>query len=182
MKENNIQAINTFYKGNFFRSRLEARWAIFFDSLGIEWEYEPEGYDLNGIKYLPDFWLPTFDGGMYVEVKPKELNELEFEKACRLATQSGKIVWLAVGVPAARAYTTLQPYKNEIFPCDGIPLIDEAFNKNGMFYSTYMYADSDGVLESENKIPYINDSKCPYNNVLMAVNAARTARFEHGGQ
>lgn len=53
-----IKAIQTEYKGYKFRSRLEARWAIFFDSMGIQWEYEPEGYVLeDGTLYLPDFWL-----------------------------------------------------------------------------------------------------------------------------
>lgn len=43
----NIKAIETSYKGYRFRSRLEARWAVFFDELGIKWEYEKEGYDLT---------------------------------------------------------------------------------------------------------------------------------------
>lgn len=42
-----IKAIETQYKGYRFRSRLEARWAVFFDVLGIQWEYEPEGFDLT---------------------------------------------------------------------------------------------------------------------------------------
>lgn len=54
----NIKPIETEYKGYKFRSRLEARWAVFFDSMGIEWEYETEGYVLkDGTKYLPDFLL-----------------------------------------------------------------------------------------------------------------------------
>lgn len=49
---------DTYYKGYRFRSRLEARWAVFFDACGVDWEYEPEGYDLgNGMSYLPDFKL-----------------------------------------------------------------------------------------------------------------------------
>lgn len=43
----NIKAIETVYRGYRFRSRLEARWAVFFDALGLEWEYEPEGFDLT---------------------------------------------------------------------------------------------------------------------------------------
>lgn len=63
-----IKAIETFYKGYRFRSRLEARWAVLFDSAGIEWVYEQEGYQLsNGQNYLPDFWLPGL--GVYAEVK-----------------------------------------------------------------------------------------------------------------
>lgn len=55
---NGLKAIETEYKGYRFRSRLEARWAVFFDACGVSWEYEPEGYDLgNGLYYLPDFLL-----------------------------------------------------------------------------------------------------------------------------
>jgi hypothetical protein len=56
-----LQAIQTEYRGYKFRSRLEARWAVFFDALGVDWEYESQGYQLsNGECYLPDFWLPNF--------------------------------------------------------------------------------------------------------------------------
>lgn len=51
-----IKPIETEYKGYRFRSRLEARWAVFFDALGIEYQYEPEGFELpSGKRYLPDF-------------------------------------------------------------------------------------------------------------------------------
>jgi hypothetical protein len=53
-----IQAIETYYKGYRFRSRLEARWAVFFDALEMEWKYEPEGYVTAVGGYLPDFYLP----------------------------------------------------------------------------------------------------------------------------
>ena len=63
-----IKAIETHYAGCRFRSRLEARWAVFFDNLGIRWEYEPQGYELDdGTRYLPDFWLPECD--TWIEVK-----------------------------------------------------------------------------------------------------------------
>lgn len=71
-----IKPIETIYNGYKFRSRLEARWAVFFDSLGIRYEYEPEGFVLSdGTYYLPDFYLPDFD--MWVEVKGKMTNEDE---------------------------------------------------------------------------------------------------------
>jgi hypothetical protein len=41
-----VKAIETRYAGCRFRSRLEARWAVFFDALGVKWEYEREGFDL----------------------------------------------------------------------------------------------------------------------------------------
>lgn len=65
---------DTYYKGYRFKSRLEARWAVFFDECGVDWEYEPEEYDLgNGLSYLPTFKLHGIsgrDGGdIFVEVK-----------------------------------------------------------------------------------------------------------------
>lgn len=72
--EPTIKAIETVYNGYRFRSRLEARWAVFFDALGTPWEYEKEGYDLPDIGwYLPDFWLP--DQGCFVEIKPENDHE-----------------------------------------------------------------------------------------------------------
>lgn len=63
-----IKAIQTEYNGHKFRSRLEARWCVFFDTAKIRYEYEPEGYETeDGTRYLPDFYLPDFD--LYVEVK-----------------------------------------------------------------------------------------------------------------
>jgi len=63
-----IRPIPTRYGGDDFRSRLEARWAMFFDALGMPWKYEMEGYDLAGIWYLPDFWLPN--QSYWIEIKP----------------------------------------------------------------------------------------------------------------
>lgn len=63
-----MKAIETRYKGYRFRSRLEARWAVFFDTLGIRWDYEPEGFETPFGPYLPDFHLR--DWGLFAEVKP----------------------------------------------------------------------------------------------------------------
>ena len=68
-----IKAIETQYRGCWFRSRLEARWAVFFDALGIRWEYEKEGFEITSLweerrwRYLPDFYLT--DLKTWVEVK-----------------------------------------------------------------------------------------------------------------
>ena len=74
-----IKSIETIYNGYRFRSRLEARWAVFFDAAGIEYQYEPEGFEVNFdgkiYRYLPDFYLPQFD--KYVEVKPNMEKLLE---------------------------------------------------------------------------------------------------------
>lgn len=80
-----LRAIETEYKGYRFSSRLEARWAVFFDACGVKWEYEPEGFILpNGQQYLPDFLLHdvTFNhagctegNDLYVEVKGRMTEE-----------------------------------------------------------------------------------------------------------
>ena len=36
-----IKAIQTEYNGIKFRSRLEARWAVFFDAVGVTWGFRP---------------------------------------------------------------------------------------------------------------------------------------------
>lgn len=46
-----IKSIDTSYKGYKFRSRLEARWDIFFDEIGLKWEYEPEGFEFGDKKW-----------------------------------------------------------------------------------------------------------------------------------
>jgi hypothetical protein len=88
-----MKAIPTFWNGRYFRSRLEARWAVFFDELGIAYEYEKEGYDLgSGIKYLPDFWMT--DLKFWIEIKPTTSTDEEYEKARRLTASSGLYLYM----------------------------------------------------------------------------------------
>lgn len=100
MKRNaRIRAIQTRYAGCAFRSRLEARWAVYFDHLGIKWDYEPEGFELgNGLRYLPDFWLPDFK--LWVEIKPVSIDSTAAEKARRLAMENHAVLILC-GQPQA---------------------------------------------------------------------------------
>ena len=97
-----MKIIQTWYKGILFRRRTEARWAVFFDSLGIDWDYEEEGFIMSdGTYYLPDFHLPTFDKGMFVEVKGV-FTQSEKELCRDLCYESGKNVLLAEGIPKPR--------------------------------------------------------------------------------
>jgi hypothetical protein len=64
-----IAAIPTRYNGVNFRSRLEARWAAFFDLCGRRWAYEP--FDIEG--YIPDFMLYGKVRNALVEIKPSHL-------------------------------------------------------------------------------------------------------------
>jgi hypothetical protein len=101
-----IQAIETRYAGCRFRSRLEARWAVFFDHLDIRWEYEAEGFDTSAGKYLPDFRikLDAIDraGPMrwsWFEVKREDPEDDPRHAAF---TQLGVgDLWIARGIPSS---------------------------------------------------------------------------------
>lgn len=98
MTDDNLKPIETRYRGYRFRSRTEARWAVFFDNLGWAFEYEREGFDLDGIWYLPDFWLPSLSA--WFEVKGVAPTTGEVSLATKLAARSGKEVLIAVGAPS----------------------------------------------------------------------------------
>lgn len=57
------ERLETRYNGCLYRSRLEARWAVFFDALGVPYEYQHAGFTLEGVWYHPDFWLPASSAG-----------------------------------------------------------------------------------------------------------------------
>lgn len=122
-----MKAIETEYKGYKFRSRLEARWAVFFDAIGIKWEYEPEGYQFeDGTMYLPDFYL--LDLKTYVEIKPESDREViepqkfwesnietenKYSKAAYNFTINGFMYWIVFGDPKSALTETTD--KNYLF-------------------------------------------------------------------
>lgn len=163
-----IKAIETRYKGYRFRSRLEARWAVFFDALDIEWQYEPEGFELpDGTRYLPDFYLPRFNGGLWCEVKPKGDPA---KKALAFSDEAGKALLLLDGEPAPRVYQLFYPGEPGIEVCfnEGyLPLTNQSEQR---LFLQPGYEDRDGRI-----------SEADFGSVLMAaVYSARSARFEHG--
>jgi hypothetical protein len=160
-----IKAISTAYKGYLMRSRLEARWAIFFDALNIKWEYEPEGFKFDGVRYLPDFYLPTFDGGMFVEVKFKFTKEEDI-KCMKLCLHTQKKVMLAEGIPSEKVIEYYDYYNAFANKYDGHPNFDKAA------YENRMWACPGWIYLEE----YQQDI---YPEYFDAIKAARSARFEH---
>ena len=75
---NDIKAIETEYDGHRFRSRVEARWAVFFNVIGLKYEYEIEGYQMGELRYLPDFYIPSLN--RWFEIKGKPLSETDIKK------------------------------------------------------------------------------------------------------
>lgn len=88
-------AIETHWNGCRFRSRLEARWAVWLHSLGVKWFYEHEGFDLAGERYLPDFHLPAVGEGAWIEIKPAPLSSRE-RQLCMALTIHTKMPVIAL--------------------------------------------------------------------------------------
>lgn len=98
-----FSSIPTVYRGVQYRSRLEARWACFFDLMGWPFQYEP--FDLAG--WIPDFLLAGHQP-VLVEVKPVDRFPEEvakrIDRACPfsgdLQSQEVLIVGCIVPLPA----------------------------------------------------------------------------------
>jgi len=200
-----IKPIETRYAGHRFRSRLEARWAVFFDHLGIEWQYEPECFKIAGKGYLPDFWLPGLC--TWVEVKgvldQATLNHLiqAINPLCGLPRDPGGTRWkpsrktgriLLLGeIPkvkfSAWCHSRLDFINGD--PC----VVDVVFRHDGQTASLSPIGDAEALL-SENGMPQW-DTDADRRSLLAGgeawtaiadppidsgYNAARMARFEHG--
>lgn len=173
-----IKPIETVYNGYRFRSRLEARWAVFFDALGVKWEYEKEGYDLREAGwYLPDFWLPQVE--MWAEVKATEFTQEQSEKCRQLARQTGHSCFELVGIPHPKPYYAWG-WEGENFTSDIVP---------GYIFMDYAISNSRGYLDTEHRFyasgVYDEDFFPPYNcypDTVAAAEAARQARFGQNGR
>lgn len=191
-----MKAIETEYNGYRFRSRLEARWAVFFDKLRIKYEYEPEGIVLSdGTYYLPDFYLPEFC--CYFEVKRNGIQDTPegLEAIRKISDGMNTNEWagiIAFGDPMDdQLYIFCQEtddegggsYKGRItiglHPYYYVPCLLVAGDSR-----VRHYYDSFG--EEMKRIPlYTAGKRSPYEAyVNSAVHAmrkmARQARFEHG--
>ena len=179
-----IKAIETEYKGYRFRSRLEARWAVFFDACGFKWEYEPQGYEIDGVMYLPDFRLHdverrTWDEKdaarpFFVEVKGAFDDESEY-----------KVFMLSKHFPVYVVRNI--PYADSKWGMFSI--ISKAFLEEPMFFS-YNYIDGDsyeaGLFVSKDGNPMItgpdhdDHDNIDFPKTQFALKKAISARFEHG--
>jgi hypothetical protein len=97
-----MEVLQTKYNGVLYRSRTEARWAVFFDVAGIRVEYEPEGYRLESVDYLPDFYAP--DLNVFFEVKGTRPTDQEVIKAVELVRAAGIELYFLVGQTADGDY------------------------------------------------------------------------------
>lgn len=93
-----IPAIETRAYGCRFRSRLEARWAVFMTEAGFSWEYEPEGAELEAGRYLCDFRVTGPTGvTVWLEVKPV-VDDHDDPRWAELARVSGMMLFTVRGM------------------------------------------------------------------------------------
>jgi len=184
-----IKAINTKYDGNLFRSRLEARWAVFFNQLGINYEYEKEGYVVNGKWYLPDFYLPQ--NRWFIEVKGGN-KPVDKELLQDLANESLKNVLVFRNIPSG-----CSPDMATIFLRDnGGGDLDYTWRHDygvaGGRATSVHYCDScKQIFTPFCHFEITPDLRCPLclsvkgtsgNEIGIALDTARQARFEHGAK
>lgn len=196
MTTGSLKPIQTRYKGHHFRSRLEARWAVFLDNLGVRWEYEVEGYDLGEAgPYLPDFRLP--DLGCWVEVKPADADEDAVRKAQALRDREGSPVviftgqvddgsWRCFATDVGHSSGGSSEWEVSWFICEcGLPKLSWGDGCHGIVNGdTWARLPMWCTLE-----PFLARDECGptwdscsgfhAHRITEAVTAARSARFEH---
>ena len=190
-----MRAIETEYKGYRFRSRLEARWALFFDLCRVEWEYEPEGFVLdNGDYYLPDFLLHDVrayhDCGMdvlndlWVEVKGKmaEKDEEKLLSFCGLCIENGfqsvkTPVYIVAGIPEGNNVKDFDDFCDAHMNGDAIPF--NFMTVDGDDFPAYPGIDNEGkfgLFGADSSYTLSRNGEA----TERAFRIARQARFEHG--
>lgn len=198
-----MKAIPTEYNGWSFRSRLEARWAVFFDALAIEYEYEKEGYNLDEVGYyLPDFWFPhsvpalAEEGwGLWAEIKPVALTEVEIMKAKALCLATKHSVLAIQGSPWTGEYLIKKwsyvgnwgPFLADDKRYGYEDAVSKTFD-NGVFQ---LEVETDELERPMSGVVHIADSlTCIHSYPTVRAHSmdsldsaycvARSARFEHG--
>lgn len=164
-----IKSVETRYKNYRFRSRLEARWAVFFDIADIPWEYEPQGYVIDGRPYLPDFLLTECQTWIEVKGEFPTQPELDFLTSASTQLPGGMILLGPIpNLPNPINYDVV--WKGPMGDAYGFG----HYHKNHMpwWYSHTWYTN--GFHE------YNRDHLGMSSQVADAYLGARSARFEHG--
>lgn len=196
-----IKPIETIYNGYRFRSRLEARWAVFFDAAGIKYQYEQEGFcvsdfDRQSLYYLPDFYFP--DQGIYGEVKGRLFTEQEKEKMAWCIDYCGPLkdgLVLFGNIPSKLELDDMPDFNIPFVYWDkGIVKSFACFVLNGPRKLRFLLSDFQEFITSAPDFPYDAaepffffpygddvDEWLPHKALVdSCINKARQARFEHG--
>jgi len=136
-------------KANYFNTEADARWAIFFEELGIPYLYENKFIIIsNGSAILPSFYLPNFHEGTYGIVK-SFFDDESIEECYLLFEKTKKTVVFLEGMPDYKCQKVIHDlgqshpiYSTAIF------CADQAQYNNGFFWNPG-YEDKDLTISSE---------------------------------
>lgn len=99
-----ITPIPTVYKHTKFASRLDARWAVFFEKIGFQWHYLLSSTEANpAAAYSPKFWLA--DQQVYVDVRFQEPPQNLRKRMARYARNHA--LWVIIGNPTLQCEETI---------------------------------------------------------------------------
>lgn len=195
-----MKSLNTKYAGCLFRSRLEARWAVYFNAAGVAWEYEPQGFEVterlacstDTFPYLPDFWLP--EQQLWVEVKGS-LTASEADRLINAAASLSVNAGDGCGIGKGHDLVVFGPLTSS--GVTGVP-IRLHMHKGDLIASCWLCATP---CSSHTGISVANDTSWTIADLerillrgyfcaahladarhLAALDTARTARFEHGAK
>lgn len=173
-----MNVIETAFDGHRFRSRTEARWAVFFTAAGLRYEYEREGFDLGGRWYLPDFYLPNL--GLWLEVKGADPTPEEVQLCRRLAVQTGRDTLLAIGPP--RPYDQLRWFKAKPGEWDDDMVLWHFADDRRNEREFWLLSESTTAAASIGPVrgPVHDRFPLVHAATRRAYDAAAGARFEHG--
>ena len=125
-----FKPIPTEFKGIVYRSKLEAHWAVYFDTLGVDFVYEAQGFQLKSGWYLPDFKFPDY--GAYGEVKPRnEIDDFDLLRMIEFGEKEELILFY--GTPNAnstRVYAPWNPEGNLSY----VPFADQVKKSYGLLF------------------------------------------------
>lgn len=196
-----FKPIETRAYGHRFRSRTEARWAVFFTTLGFRWEYEPEGFNIDGELYLPDFrvWTPQGEPIWY-EVKPLNVTaDSKLEKFRKAINRQRGEEWSPIRAVLLNGSPRDFFRNHDICPRCGVMLPNICFDDYGDEMGVSCFS-CDMETPSGGNNPLENDgikgiSYYPHKGLVMtamhefeylnqcrnsAIEAATSCRFEHG--
>lgn len=172
-----IQPIETVYQGYKFRSKLEARWALYFDLVKVAWDYEPDGYDLGDLGwYLPDFYLPDFN--TFIEIKPKTGDKDKVRaQLMRLTDLTGSHAWGLFGDPYDHTWMSLW-LSDGVTPGIATQVLEKGWHEKWSAFQISFIQGPGGTM-----ITMPSSGREPVFSKLGNIQAkkeARQARFDHG--
>jgi hypothetical protein len=162
-KGDNLIGIKTTYNGIEFKSKLEAKIALFLDALKIKWEYEPKVFALsNGVIYIPDFFLSELNTWLEVKGDIQEHNK----EISRIFVENNKSELILISNKNAFWFSG----RDEAGIEDDVVLVGECSNCKSIFFCSNLgsyYCRKCKIHEGDHDIKYCLQSEFFYGQEII---------------